>query len=156
MSRHGPDTAGIGMLDNGDVASYYGKVYKIQTSIGGNDRLNFKYWWDADGNLSTRTDVVATETESFSYDLLDRLTAVSGAYSESYAYDILGNIMDMNGTSYTYGAKPHAVTSVGAYTQSYDGNGNMTGRANSTGTQTLTFDVENRLSQVQGTGGGYS
>ncbi|MBI4304014.1 MAG: RHS repeat-associated core domain-containing protein [Chloroflexi bacterium] len=38
----------------------------------------------------------------------------------------------------------------------YDANGNMTSRQNTTGTQTLTFDVENRLTQVQGTGGGYS
>jgi|GEM_PF-6291865 len=51
------------------------------------------------------------------------------------------------------GIQPHASTGVGAYTQDYDANGNMVSRANATGTQTLTFDVENRLSQVGGTGG---
>jgi hypothetical protein len=40
----------------------------------------------------TREDLVSSETETFGYDYLDRLTEVSGAYSESYSYDALGNI----------------------------------------------------------------
>jgi hypothetical protein len=45
-----------------------------------------------------------------------------------------------NGASYTYGSKPHAVTAVGSTSYAYDDNGNMTTR----GTQTITWDVENR------------
>jgi uncharacterized protein RhaS with RHS repeats len=46
---------------------------------------------------------------------------------------------------YTYGTKPHAVTSVGSnMTYSYDANGNMITR----GDQTLNWDVENRLVSV--------
>jgi len=52
--------------------------------------------------------------------------------------------------------KSPQISFYGSYTQSYDANGNMTGRANVTGTQTLTWNVENLLSQVQGNGGGYS
>jgi len=55
----------------------------------------------------------------------------------------------MNGNSYTYGSRPHAVTDVVGYaTYAYDANGNMTAR----GSQTLTWDVENRLVSVSGGG----
>ncbi|MDO8473739.1 MAG: hypothetical protein Q7T05_07985 [Dehalococcoidia bacterium] len=46
--------------------------------------MNLKYWWDANGNLDTRTDAVASETETFTYDLLDRLAMASGPYSPSF------------------------------------------------------------------------
>jgi YD repeat-containing protein len=61
-------------------------------------------------------------------------------------YDSLGNITSKNGIAYTYGSKPHAVTSVGSTNYNYDANGNMTVR----GSQTLTWDVENRLTAVSG------
>lgn len=50
----------------------------------------------------------------------------------------------MNGTSYTYGTKPDAVTAVGGTSYTYDANGNMTGR----GGQGLTWDVENRPTAI--------
>ncbi|MBI2860489.1 MAG: hypothetical protein HYX91_03160 [Chloroflexi bacterium] len=65
------------------------------------------------GNLASREDVLASETETFSYDFLDRLTSVTGPYSESYLYDSIGNIVSKGGKSYTYGIKPHAVIGVG-------------------------------------------
>ncbi|GEM_PF-5973176 len=40
--------------------------------------LHQKYWWDDNGNLVSRKDEVASETERFSYDNLDRLVGVSG------------------------------------------------------------------------------
>jgi RHS repeat-associated protein len=108
-----------------------------------------KHTWDAAGNLTQRQDIVSSETESFAYDYLDRLTSVSGPYSESYTYDPLGNIMSKNGTGYTYntnGVRPHAVTAVGSTGYSYDPNGNMTNR----GSQTIGWDVENRVVSVSG------
>ena len=42
------------------------------------------------------------ETESFTYDFLDRLTSVSGAYTESYTYNQIGNMLTKNGVTYTY------------------------------------------------------
>jgi len=70
--------------------------------------------------MATRVNAPALETESFTYDFLDRLTAVTGAYTQSYAYNQIGNITSMNGTSYTYGTKPHAVTAVGSTNYTYD------------------------------------
>jgi len=59
--------------------------------------------------------------------------AGSGNYSESYTYNEIGNIMSRNGVAYTYGAKPHAVTSVGSVSYTYDANGNMITRGDLTG-----------------------
>ena len=81
-----------------------------------------------------------SDNESFGYDFLDRLTSVSGNYSAAYSYNTLGNILSMNGVSYTYGAKPHAVTSVGSANYTYDNNGNMLTR----GSANITWDAENR------------
>ena len=52
----------------------------------------------------------------------------------------------MNGTAYTYGAKPHAVTVVGSNNYVYDANGNMTSKSG----QNLTWDYENRPVVVAG------
>jgi RHS repeat-associated protein len=73
----------------------------------------------------------------------------SQGYSQSYSYNAIGNMMSMNGISYTYptnGVRPHAVTQIGSASYSYDANGNMTTR----GAQTITWDVENRPLTVTG------
>jgi hypothetical protein len=57
-----------------------------------------------------------------------------------------GNITAMNGNTYTYSTKPHAVTAVGSSSYTYDANGNMTTR----GTQIIGWDVENRVISVTG------
>lgn len=79
---------------------------------------------------------------------LDRLTAVSGACSQSYYYNPIGNITSLNGNSYTYGSSSqvHAVTAYGSTSYAYDANGNMTAR----GSQTLTWDYENKPLTVSG------
>ncbi|AHB13822.1 RHS repeat-associated core domain-containing protein [Dehalococcoides mccartyi] len=57
----------------------------------------------------------------------------------SYSYNQIGNIIAMNGLSYTYGTQPHAVTQVGTTNYAYDANGNMITR----GAQTIAWDLEN-------------
>jgi RHS repeat-associated protein len=135
-------------LDYGTTA--HGKLWEIKTQpqSGGTALQDMQYTWDAAGNLTQRQNLVSSETENFTYDSLDRLTAVSGAYTQSYAYNTIGNITSMNGTSYTYGdsSHKHAVTSVGTTNYAYDPNGNMTTR----GAQTITWDVENRPVTITG------
>jgi RHS repeat-associated protein len=100
-------------------------------------------------SATTSAGSASSETESFGYDILDRLTSVSGAYSESYSYNQIGNMLSKNGSSYTYpsnGVRPHAVSAVGSTSYAYDANGNMTTR----GSQTITWDVENRPGTVTG------
>jgi YD repeat-containing protein len=58
-----------------------GRLWEIKSAKGSNVRQDVKHTWDASGNLLSRQDVLTSETESFSYDLLDRLTSASGNYS---------------------------------------------------------------------------
>ncbi len=126
----------------------YGKLWEIKTlpQAGGTALQDVKYTWDDAANMATRQDVLTSQTETFAYDSLDRLTGVSGAYSNTYAYDSIGNITSMNGVAYTYGTKPHAVTGVGGTSYAYDSNGNMTTR----GDQTITWNVENQPVSISG------
>jgi YD repeat-containing protein len=122
------------------TGGYYGRLWRIRTTDDIDDLMDIQHTWDAGGNLTQREDILAEETETFTYDFLYRLTSASGPYNESYTYDEIGNITSKNGVAYTYGSQPHAVTAVGATSYVYDANGNMTTR----GGQTLTWDVENR------------
>jgi RHS repeat-associated protein len=130
------DTTGTG---------YYGKLYEIKTFQQGQTPVqDVQHAWDAAGNLVQRTDVVQNQIEQFGYDFLDRLTSVSGPYSQTYTYNQIGNITSMNGTSYSYGSRPHAVTAVGSASYTYDANGNMTNRNG----QSITWNIENQVAAV--------
>jgi RHS repeat-associated protein len=129
-----------GTYDN--AGGYYGKLYKIKTGT----LQETNYTWDETGNLTQRQDVVNSDTESFTYDYLDRLTSAqsnsTSPYAETYTYNEIGNILSLNGDAYTYGTQPHAVTQIGSTTYTYDANGNMNVGTNP------TWDVENRLTAV--------
>jgi RHS repeat-associated protein len=113
-----------------------------------------QYTWDPAGNLDLRDtfnlQTSTWENEDFTYDFLDRLTVVSSAaYSKTYTNNAIGNLTLKDGNTLNYptnGVRPHAVSAMGSTNYAYDANGNMTTR----GTQTLTWDVENRLSTVTG------
>ncbi|MCP4408275.1 MAG: hypothetical protein GY807_11045 [Gammaproteobacteria bacterium] len=125
-------------------------------SVGGLIQ-SLHYTYDAVGNISNIVDsseTLTAATTSYTYDDLYRLLtastsqASSSGYSDSYTYNSIGNITDFDGTSYTYAetgyANPHAVTTVGSATYTYDANGNLT----SDGTSTNTWDYNNRLSST--------
>jgi hypothetical protein len=117
-----------GTYDN-NSGGYYGRLWRIKTGT----LQDTNYTWDGTGNLIQRQDLIAGETESFSYDFLDRLsTAITGSTTNSYhlryEYDSIGNIdyvvnvMTSTTTDYTYqtggSTRPHAVTQVGAISYS--------------------------------------
>jgi RHS repeat-associated protein len=111
--------------------------------------MDVRHIWDDGGNLINRYDAISSDNETFTYDFLDRLTAVSGPYTESYSYNEISNIVTRNGISYSYDStQPHAVDSVGDTDYYYDANGNMTTR----GGQTLTWDAENHPVSISGNG----
>jgi len=122
------------------TGGYYGQLWEIKSSTQSTTLQDIQYTWDANGNQTQQQNVVAGQTENFSYDSLNRLTAAAGAYSQSYAYNTIGDITSMNGASYTYGSKPQAVTAVGSKNYTYDSNGNMltAGNGNTVNTITLT------------------
>jgi RHS repeat-associated protein len=115
------------------------------------------YTYDLAGNVQTLTDSANSgQVQSFGYDWLDRLTSAAtnaagvGQYSHTYAYNAIGNITSYNGNAYTYGAKPHAVTTAFGNAYGYDGVGNQTSRTVSGVAHTQSFDYDNRLIAVAG------
>lgn len=79
--------------------------------MDGGDLQDFTYSFDvATGNLLSRADGVNAQTETFSYDGLNRLVAIG---SRQIRYDSRGNILSMDGIgSMTYGntVRPYQIT----------------------------------------------
>ena len=130
------------------------------------------YIYDAVGNVASITDLVQSpaQVQSFGYDSLYRLTGATGSagfggtYAETYTYDDLGRMDSKAGSTLNYAATrtgtcqanaltpaasstiTHAVSSKsGGNSYTYDCNGNAITR----GDQTLIYDEENRLVEVQ-------
>lgn len=129
---------------------------------------DISYTYDANGNIITLTDCSATaaqKTVFYAYDDLNRLltasttAATSTAYSHTYAYDMLGRLTSMaTGTTatYTYAetgyANPHAPTSVGGLSYTYDQSGNVT----AIGSLDYTWDYRNRIASAEKLAGGFT
>ena len=118
------------------------------------------YTFDHGGNLTQLTDP-QHGTQTFGYDALDRLTTATSAATDgygtiTYTYNQIGNMLSHSKVgTYTYNAsgasstRPHAVartrlTTGSTTTYSYDANGNLV----SGGGRTLTWDYENRPTQI--------
>ena len=97
---------------------------------------SFGFSYDRLGNLTGRTHarpLLTTLSETNTYDSLNRLlsSSVSGV-TNSATYDALGNIKSRSDVgSYLYGIRPHAVDSAGDCSYTYDSNGNMVYRTQS-------------------------
>ena len=116
---------------------------------------DLSYHFDNVGNIVHISDYVNTNSQSFLYDDLNRLTQAQGDYgSFTYAYDSIGNMLEKEGVTLTYGRAgglPHAVTQYGSTPIQYDANGNMIHKGLSpAGGLSLNYDVENRLVSTSG------
>jgi RHS repeat-associated protein len=130
MNKGGIDVSRTYSADSGRLQSIYAQN-QLAVTI-----QDFAFVWDVLGNLTDKVDSHRALSEQYDYDALNRLTSVSGSSSLSLTYDGLGNIATKSDVgTYSYGSKPHAVTSDGSRTYSYDGNGNLIsgtdGRTNS-------------------------
>lgn len=91
-------------------------------------RLRLSYQYQPNGYISQIVDATRSETLTYTYDELDRLDTVSGAYSQDYDYNTIGNMTAKNSVTYSYNdsAHKHAVTSLSnGDSYEYDDNGNM-------------------------------
>ena len=153
----------------GQTYTYYpwtqqgGRLQNLKSGIAlDTDSLqSLSYVYDDVGNVQSITDTNAggTQTQTFTYDALDRLSSAvasggtGGTYAlKDYDYDTQGRL-EINGTVTNYyenTAHIHAVskTSTGN-TYSYDQNGNQTSRKVGGITYTLIYDAENRLVQIK-------
>ncbi len=120
---------------------------------------------DSVGNIETIVDSLSgPQTQTFTYDALDRLTnssvtgGTNGLYTEGYTYNAsTGNLASKNSVNYTAYSATHkhaATTLSNGNTYGYDANGNMTSRHVFEGTEfkdyTLTYNAENQLVSVSG------
>jgi len=113
------------------------------TTLSGN-----LYSYDDANNISSWT--TQTAQRSYTYDAVDRLTAVSNFEmpAESYTYDAVGN-RTASHLSATYGYQPfNRLTGTASATYSYDSNGNLISKTDSLGNWTFGYDEENRLTEV--------
>ena len=125
---------------------------KVGLSAGGGERLSRGYAYNSFGDITALTE--ETTSYTFGYDGLGRLT---GAYGRTYSYDAANRLTSFNGQVYNYydSGPYHAVDRIGDFDRfDYDANGNMTKRNKGLASQqTLVWDAENRLSQVQDNNG---
>lgn len=139
-------------------------VTNILTRRGATPVQVWDYTHDEAGRITDALSNVGTENWHYTLDTLDRLTFAHNIYAsgwdQSFSYALNGNMLTNSrlGT-YTYplatAARPHAPTAAGTRTFAYDANGNATrnGAVGATGTQSYTWDGENRLLSVAITGG---
>ena len=105
------------------------RLFSISTVKGTQGLINQSYSYDNAGNVMGITDSInSNRTRTFNYDDLNRLkkeTCVATG-TLTYTYNKIGNILSKEGVTYTYGSKPHAVSSTSdGKTYVYDANGNM-------------------------------
>jgi len=110
---------------------------------------SLSYQFDPVGNVTQITDTANGNSQSFSYDNLNRLIQAQGTHygTQTYEYDAIGNMTKKGTKALVYGegsAGPHAVTTYDTTTITYDDNGNMLTK----GDTSYTFDQENRLTKV--------
>jgi YD repeat-containing protein len=120
----------------------------LQISAGEGNRIQtFSYGYDGLGRMTSRSNNSQGLTESFTYDVLNRLTAANvstvssgGTYSarQTNVYDSIGNIQSRSDVgSYAYGTpnrQPHALNTVtlndaSRVLRTYDANGNLVQQA---------------------------
>ena len=115
------------------------------------------YTLDNAGNRTAKTDQRAAVTSNYGYDAIYELTGVTqGANTtESYTYDPVGNRLSSLGVSPYSVNVSNELTSTPSTSYTYDNNGNMLTKIDTTGTTTYAWDFENRLTSVTlpGTGG---
>lgn len=131
------------------------KTIKTGTTSNPTSLQDAAYTFDDLGNLTERKQKLGGGSnpmlvENIVYDRLNRMTSsqvVSGPQLTA-SYNELGNILTKSGVgSYTYGqngAGPHAVTTAGTNTYSYDANGNLTQK----NSDTITWTSFNKVSEI--------
>ena len=137
-----------------DAANRLGTIVDQAGTTG---LATFLYGYDSGNRLTSENDVeiaggvTYTYNATYAYDHADELTGATAtldgsAANESYAYDSGGN---RNTTGYTVGGD-NALTASPGYTYTYDNEGNMTAKTQtSTGDiWTYTYDDRNRLTAV--------
>jgi len=91
-----------------------------------------------------------SETESYSYDGLDRLISAScTSWSHTYTYDKAGNRSGKDSITYTINSVNEVTALSDGTSFTYNDNGNITQKAKGDDTRDYTYDYANRLTKVE-------
>jgi RHS repeat-associated protein len=133
------------------------RLSTIDIKDGSTSLLDLDYTYDNNGNISQIEngwmDINSTwhtETESYSYDGLDRLTLAScTSWSHTYSYDKAGNRTAKDSIYYTINSV-NEVTALSDNTIfNYDSNGNRIQKTKGDDSWSYTYDYANRLTKVE-------
>jgi len=133
------------------------RISTIDIKDGETSFLDLDYTYDNNSNITQlvngwrdTTSTWHSDTESYSYDGLDRLTSASClSWSHTYSYDKVGNRASKDGVTYTINTV-NEVTGLSDDTSfAYDSNGNRTQKTKGTDTWVYTYDYANRLTKVE-------
>lgn len=125
-----------------------GRATSIVHSAPGGPLLSLSYTYDANGNRTSET--TNGNTEAFTLDQVNRLTAVShaGGGNTTFTYDAGGNRLTKTAggvtTTYSYTANGERLVSDGTVTYGYDADGNLTSR----GADTFVYDYAGRMTSA--------
>ena len=133
------------------------RVLTIEVKDGATSLLDLDYTYD---NISNITQLINgwrdtsstwhSETESYSYDGLDRLTSGScTSWSHTYTYDKAGNRTGKDSITYTVNSVNEVTALSDGTSFIYDDNGNRTQKTKGDDTWDYTYDYANRLTQVE-------
>ena len=119
--------------------------------------LDLDYIYDNNDNITQlingwrdTSDTWHSETETYSYDGLDRLTSAScTSWSHTYSYDKTGNRTSKDSVTYTINTVNEATALSDGTTFIYDDNGNRTQKTKGTDTWDYTYNYANRLTKVE-------
>jgi RHS repeat-associated protein len=119
--------------------------------------LDIDYTYDNNSNITQMVNgwrdtssAWHSQTESYSYDGLDRLTSASStSWSHTYAYDKVGNRTAKDSVTYTINIV-NEVTSLSDGTSfTYDASGNRTHKTKDSDTWDYTYDYADRLTEIK-------
>ncbi len=129
----------------------------IDIKDGETSFLDLDYTYDNNSNITQLVngwrDTSSTwhsDTESYSYDGLDRLASTScTSWSHTYLYDKTGNRTAKDGITYTINTVNEVTALSDGTSFTYDSNGNRTQKTKGSDTWTYTYDYANRLTKVE-------
>ena len=129
----------------------------IQVKNGSTSFLDLEYIRDNKGNITHLIngwrDTASTwhsDTESYSYDGLDRLTSAScTSWSHLYSYDTVGNRTARDSLTYSLNTVNEIISVSDGTNFAYDDNGNRIQKTKGYDTWIYMYDHENRLIEVK-------
>ncbi len=139
---------------NGVSTSYnYDSVSRLLTVLhraSGSTVDGATYTYDAGNNRTSKLNQLTGSVENYSYDPIYQLTqVVQGANTiGAYTYDSVGNRLSSLGVSPYANNSSNQLTSTPGTTFTYDNNGSVLTKVDSSGTTSYAWDFENRLTSI--------